>query len=58
MTQILNTSGVHSKEALVLDAQNQMLHTNSLMMHHDAITGTHTQAVGDNYKHMMLLASN
>ena len=40
----------------LLEVQDSLFETLSIMLHHDAITGTHTDKVGKNYKHMMTTA--
>ena len=53
-TQILNIGSVSAfGEEAALRMQQELLHVNSVMQHHDAITGTHMWVVGEDYKKMM-----
>jgi len=53
-TQILNIGSVSDfGEESALRIQRELLHVNSIMQHHDAITGTHMWKVGVDYKRMM-----
>lgn len=45
-------------ETKILDLQSNILETLSVMMHHDAITGTHRKAVGADYRKMMQAQRN
>ena len=50
----MNTAPLFSStEANVLSLQKQLLQVNSIMLHHDAITGTHPSKVGEDYTKMM-----
>ena len=53
VTQVLSLYSVGWDHNEHLELQKQLLETNSIMMHHDAITGTHKKKVGEDYSLMM-----
>ena len=61
-TQIINIAAPaqsysrHELEHHILRLQRELLSVNSIMTHHDAITGTHTWNVGIDYSAMMKAA--
>ena len=52
-TQLMMFSSIEKTSWEHLAIQNALLSINGLMMHHDAITGTHMKKVGEDYIQMM-----
>ena len=52
-TQLMSLSHPSDLESDQISSQDALLKTQSLMQHHDAITGTHLETVGIDYRKMM-----
>ena len=50
---MVGTFSTQMQESDLLQSQNHLFDTLSIMQHHDAITGTHNLKVGEDYSAMM-----